>query len=74
MGSRDVGRILREQPNHSTRNFIRRIATLQRYAVLQSINATVFAAASVNVDVGETGRHSVHANAFGGNNGINRGL
>ena len=65
MGSRDVRRILRARPHHSTRNFIRRTAALHRYAVLQSINATVFAAASVNVGVGEAGRHSVHANAFG---------
>ena len=68
MGPRDVRRILRAQPHHSTRNFIRRTATLHRYAVLQSINATVFAAASVNVGVGEARRHSVHANAFGGEN------
>ena len=68
MGPRDVRRILRAQPHHSTRNLIRRTATLHRYAVLQSINATVYAAASVNVGVGEAGRHSVHANAFGAEN------
>ena len=68
MGARDVRRILRAQPHHSTRNFIRRTATLHRYAVLQSINATVLAAASVNVGVGGAGRHSVHANAVGGKN------
>ena len=66
MGPRDVSRVLRAKPRHSTRHLIRRTATLHRYAVLQSINATVFAAASVHVDVGEAGRHSVHANAFGG--------
>ena len=66
MGSRGVRRILLAQPRHSTSNLFRRTATLHRYAVLRSINATVFAVASVNVDVGEAGRHSVHANAFGG--------
>ena len=66
MAPSDVRRILRAQPRHSARNFIRRTATLHRYAVLQSINATVFAAVSVNVGVGEARRHSVHANAFGG--------
>ena len=66
MGPHDVRRILRAQPHPCKRNLFRRTATLHRYAVLQSINATVFAAASVNVDVGETGRHSVLANAFGG--------
>ena len=68
MGPRDVRRILRAQAHHSTRNFFRRTATLQRFAVLQSINATVFAAASVNVGVSGAGRHSFHANAFGGEN------
>ena len=68
MDPRDVRGILRAQPHHSTRNFILRTATLQRYAVLQSINATVFAAASMNVGVGEAGRHSVDVTAFGGEN------
>ena len=68
MGSRDVSRTLRAQPHHSTRNLIRKTAALHRYAVPQSINATVFAAASVNVGVGEAGRLCVHANTFGGEN------
>ena len=68
MDPRDVRRILRAQPRHSTRHLIRKTATLQRCAVLQSINATVFAAASVNVDVGVAGRHNVYAKAFGGEN------
>ena len=66
--ARDVRRILRAQPHHGARNLFRRAATQSRYAVLQSINAAVFAAASVNADVGEAGRHSVYANAFGGEN------
>ena len=68
MDPRDVRRMLRAQPHHNTRNFIRRTATLLRYAVLRSINAAVFAAASVNVGAGEAGRHSVRANTFGGKN------
>ena len=68
MGLVDVRRILRAQPHHSTRNFILRTATLQRYAVLQSINASLATAASVDVDVGEAGRHSIHVTAFGGKN------
>ena len=68
MGPRDVRRILRAQPHHSTRNLFHRTATLLRTLSCDQSNAAVFAAASVNVDVGEAGRHSVHANAFGGEN------
>ena len=68
IASRDVRRILRQQPHNRARSFMRRTSTLHQYAVLQSSKATVFAAASVNVDVGEARRHSVHAIAVGSEN------